>query len=398
MNFLDNTGLSHLWDKTKNLLSSKAEIYIGDTEPTDEDVNIWVNDSVIKVKYNGKWNYVYTDDYAIITVTNSKDASTEYSVAVVYKNVEVYRLHYNDKLIIHETGTYTFVLYSSDSDNQIIKEKVVNISELNTSYEIDMGYSPNLVSFSTATDEEITNMINAFYNDEITIDDIKSVWSVGDTRDIYIDAISSNTYASESHHADTYSFVILDFEHDDLAEEINGHTKALITIQMTEAFHSAGCTYLNSDSEIGAIRNSYSWANCYRRTWCNTTFKAALPTYIQNLNKQVVKSTYNYSSSSVGTTNDYAFFLSEAEIFGSTIFSVSGEGNKYSYFATTSRLYRPPQWQNSTGQVNSSCYWTRSPYSQSSTYTYYYVFVNWGQAPYYYYYTNKLGIVVALCL
>ena len=41
---------------------------------------------------------------------------------------------------------------------------------------------PKLVSWSEGMDEEITNMINAYRNGEISLDDIKSVWETGDVR------------------------------------------------------------------------------------------------------------------------------------------------------------------------------------------------------------------------
>lgn len=170
-----------------------------------------------------------------------------------------------------------------------------------------------IVAFADGTDAEIEKMIEAHYAGKINISDY---WAVGDKRTIHHNAMDA-TGVSESHRANDYAYVIIGIEHDDLVTAINGKTKAAITIQTERMLYldttteynasynaSHECGYIN-----GSSTNSGGWEGCVRRTWCNNVYKKCLPTYIQNMMKQVKKLTSAGSrSSTIKISNDYAFF------------------------------------------------------------------------------------------
>lgn len=226
-----------------------------------------------------------------------------------------------------------------------------------------------IVTFADGTDAEIEKMIEAHYAGKINIGDY---WAVGDKRTIHHNAMAA-TGVSESHKANDYIYVIIGIEHDDLVTAINGKTKAAITIQTERMLYldttteynssydtSHECGYMNSSNT-----NSGGWGYCDRHTWCNNVYKKCLPTYIQNMMKQVRKLTSEGSqSNTIKTSNDYAFLPSEIEIFGSTTHSFAGEGKQYQYFKNaTANRYKKPRYSSTyvSGQ-----YWTRSPYSSGS--------------------------------
>lgn len=255
-----------------------------------------------------------------------------------------------------------------------------------------------IVTFADGTDAEIEKMIEAHYTGKINIGDY---WAVGDKRTIHHNAMDA-TGVSESHRANDYAYVIIGIEHDDLVTAINSKTKAAITIQTERMLYLDTTTEYNSSydesHECGCINssstNSGGWEDCERRTWCNNVYKKCLPTYIQNMMKQVKKLTSAGSrSSTIKISNDYAFLLSEIEVFGSTTYSYAGEGNQYQYFknATANRYKKP---RSSSNHV-SGYYWGRSPYSSSGNK---FCHVNVSGNSYYSDVSNTYGIVPCLCI
>lgn len=255
-----------------------------------------------------------------------------------------------------------------------------------------------IVAFADGTDAEIEKMIEAHYAGKINISDY---WAVGDKRTIHHNAMDA-TGVSESHRANDYAYVIIGIEHDDLVTAINGKTKAAITIQTERMLYldttteynasynaSHECGYIN-----GSSTNSGGWEDCVRRTWCNNVYKKCLPTYIQNMMKQVKKLTSAGSrSSTIKISNDYAFLLSEIEIFGSATYSYAGEGKQYQYFKNaTANRYKKPRFDDS---LVSGHYWERSPYSGSERK---FCHVDVSGNSHYNDVSNSYGIVPCLCI
>lgn len=195
-----------------------------------------------------------------------------------------------------------------------------------------------LYPFATATDAQLIEMVNAYYDGIITLDDVKSVWNVGDKRKISLSAMSA-TYVGESHVAQDQYFTLLDFDHDTLVTNKGTKTKALITLEQ-DCVLSNGTTveggYMNSTAT-----NTGGWEGCARRTWCNNTYYNALPSAIKSLVKQVTKQNYKvYNSTTLTTTNDYCFLLSSTEIWdlgaSNAVAASDTEGARYSFYALDS--------------------------------------------------------------
>ena len=246
-------------------------------------------------------------------------------------------------------------VYNYDSGNRLLGEP----TEL------------KIVTFAGGTDAEIAKMIQAHYNNKINIADY---WAVGDTRSVSLSAMSA-TGVGESHRAQTVQLVILDFEHDDLATAINGHSKAAVSIGLKDCLMDAS-NALNPVNGGGNTENGYmnssatnagGWKNCARRAWCNNVFFAALPSTWQSMVKIVNKKSGTGGGSSSGTeiTADKIFLAAEIEIFGSTNNSFNGEGTQYQYYKNaTANKYKMPKWSSSGV---SHIYWERSPHSVDST-------------------------------
>ena len=90
------------------------------------------------------------------------------------------------------------------------------------------------------------------------------------------------------------------------------------------------------------------------------TYLSQLTSAWQNAIKQVNKlSSAGSQSTTIKTTADKLFLLSEVEIFGSTSYSVSGEGMQYAYYkAGNSKV------KNVSGSANT--WWERSPYASNT--------------------------------
>lgn len=255
-----------------------------------------------------------------------------------------------------------------------------------------------IVAFADGTDAEIEKMIEAHYAGKINISDY---WAVGDKRTIHHNAMDA-TGVSESHRANDYAYVIIGIEHDDLVAAINGKTKAAITIQTERMLYldttteyntsynaSHECGYIN-----GSSTNSGGWEGCARRTWCNNVYKKCLPTYIQNMMKQVKKlASVGSRSSTIKVSNDYAFLPSEIEVFGSIKYSFAGEGEQYQYFKNaTANRYKKPYFSSN---FVSGRYWERSPYSSSENK---FCHMDMGGESYYSDVSYALGVAPCLCI
>ena len=111
--------------------------------------------------------------------------------------------------------------------------------------------------------------------------------------------------------------------------------------------------YMNSSNT-----NSGGWNGSYMKKTVMTTLLNQLPAALKNVLKSVNKlsGTGGGSTSGTQTTNDKLFLLSEVEIFGTTTYSVPGEGTQYAYYKAGNSKVK---------KVNGSAdyWWERSPYS-----------------------------------
>ena len=120
-----------------------------------------------------------------------------------------------------------------------------------------------------------------------------------------------------------YAIDIIGKGHDDYAD---GSGKAPLTFQMHDC-------YADTRSMNSSNTNSGSWARSKMRQTHLPAILALMPTEVQNGIREVNKLTSAGSlSSTINTTSDKLFLLSEVEIFGSDSYSKSGEGTQYDYY------------------------------------------------------------------
>lgn len=148
-----------------------------------------------------------------------------------------------------------------------------------------------------------------------------------------------------------YRIDIIGKNHDDYAD---GSGKAPLTFQMHDCY---GTLYQMNSSNT----NSGGWQNCQMRTQTMPALKLLLPAEVQAGIRTVNKLTSaGGQSSSIVTTSDDLFLLSEIEIFGSTTDSFAGEGTQYDYYkAGNSKV------KNLSGSAY--YWWERSSLSSDST-------------------------------
>ena len=106
--------------------------------------------------------------------------------------------------------------------------------------------------------------------------------------------------------------------------------------------------------------NSGGWTSCAMRTTHLPAILSKMPTEVKNGIREVNKLTSAGSqSATINTTADKLFLLSEVEIFGSTAYSVAGEGTQYDYYkAGNSKVKK----RNGSAVI----WWERSPRAGAS--------------------------------
>lgn len=147
-----------------------------------------------------------------------------------------------------------------------------------------------------------------------------------------------------------YRIDIIGKNHDTYA---SGGT-APLTFQMHDCYTET--KQMNSSNT-----NSGGWNSCAMRSTHLPAILNLMPAEVKAAIREVQKKTGAGSqSSSIQTTNDKLFLLSEIEIFGSTTYSFAGEGKQYDYYKAGNSKVK---------NLNGSAYdwWERSPYSSDST-------------------------------
>ena len=167
---------------------------------------------------------------------------------------------------------------------------------------------------------------------------VPNTWNVGDSCNM---TINNKTYAID----------IIGKNHDDYAD---GSGKAPLTFQLHDCY--ADTKAMNSSNT-----NSGGWTRCDMRQTHLPAILNQMPAEVQNGIREVNKLTSaGNKSSTINTTADKLFLLSEVEIFGSTTYSAAGEGTQYDYYkAGNSKV------KNLDGSADS--WWERSPNVSSST-------------------------------
>ena len=143
-----------------------------------------------------------------------------------------------------------------------------------------------------------------------------------------------------------YEVQIIGFNHDD---KVSGG-KAAYSFQLVDC--------LNQTQQMNTSNTNTGGWNGSAMRGRMSTYKSQLPAALRNVIKTVKKKSGTGGGSSSGTqqTNDDLFLLSEIEIFGTTTYSVAGEGTQYEWYkAGNSRIKKV------NGSANN--WWERSPRS-----------------------------------
>lgn len=276
---------------------------------------------------------------------------------------------------VPDIGEYTI----SGTANGKAYSTTATVTSLSTPKNVELRTGAPMYSFETATDAQLAAMLKSYYDGSYNAADIATLKStympIGAKRSISLSAMSA-TGVSESHHADNYDVVIIGHEHDDLkTTSSGGKTKALLTLQLDRILYknTTDATYSSdypSVADEGGYMNSTNttvggWTNCARRSWCNDVFLNALPSAIKSLVKTVNKLTSaGNKSTTIETTEDNVFLLSEIEVFGAVTNSKAGEGSQYKYFTVASNIRKKPSYKTFV----SAYWWERSPSGSTVTY------------------------------
>ena len=167
---------------------------------------------------------------------------------------------------------------------------------------------------------------------------VPPTWKVGDQKAMTIGGTD-------------YLIDIIGINHDDYSD---GSGKAPFTFQLHDC-------YADKKAMNRSNTNSGGWTSCAMRSTHLPAILALMPTEVKNGIREVNKLTSaGNKSSTINTTADKLFLLSEIEIFGSVSYSKSGEGTQYDYYkAGNSKV------KNRNGSAAN--WWERSPRASSST-------------------------------
>ena len=224
-----------------------------------------------------------------------------------------------------------------------------------TGYDITFGPSYDPV-FANNTWEQI---IEACHNNEVP-----DTWKVADQKPMTINGVD-------------YLIDIIGKNHDTYA----AGGKAPLTFQLHDCY--ADKKAMNSSNT-----NSGGWKNSAMRTTHLPAILALMPTEVQNGIREVSKkASVGGESSTIETVSDKLFLLSEVEIFGSTSYSVSGEGTQYAYYkAGNSKV------KNVSGSANH--WWERSPHASDAAR---FCFVDKSGGAIYNYASKPYGVAFGFC-
>ena len=210
------------------------------------------------------------------------------------------------------------------------------------------------------------------------------IWKVGDRKEIVLNGTVGALTFNDYH---TYAFII-GFDHN---AEFEGEHRIHFQIGKTalsggtdiclvSGYSDDSDFYMNtSGTNAGGWEDSYMRNNILgtSKTSYSGRFIGVLPSALRNVLKSVTKYTDNTGNSStssgaVTATTDYAFLLSEYEVFGSCTYANSNEANRqqqYAYYAAGNSKIK----YNHSSTGSAITWWLRSPRRSNSTR---FVFVN----------------------
>ena len=223
-------------------------------------------------------------------------------------------------LVVPEAGTWSV---SATMGGQTSDTKTVSITGI---YTVTLSFLND-----NFADNDWSDIIAACHSGSVP-----STWVVGNSKTMTINGTDYQVDIIGKNH-DTYT----------------AGGKAPLTFQLHDCY---GETKNMNSSKT----NSGGWTSCAMRRTHLPAILSKMPTEVQNGIREVNKLTSAGSqSSTINTTADKLFLLSEVEIFGSTPNSAAGEGTQYDYYkAGNSKV------KNYNGSAFN--WWERSPRARNS--------------------------------
>ena len=149
---------------------------------------------------------------------------------------------------------------------------------------------------------------------------VPDTWLVGDQKAMTINGTD-------------YLIDIIGKNHDDYAD---GSGKAPLTFQMHNLYNESRT--MNADAT-----NVGGWTSCLMRSTHLPEILNLMPYEVRTSVKEVVKKTSaGNKSSTINTTNDKLFLLSEIEVVGSSNAHIIGEGSQYEYYMAGNPRIKEP--------------------------------------------------------
>ena len=294
--------------------------------------------------------YMVTLSFFSATITVTVDSGASVSLQKDGTTIQTKTSTGTVVFTVTETGTYTIVA----TKNGQTTSGSVNVVSGTTSYAVALNFLKD-----NFADNDWSDIIAACHSGSVP-----STWVVGNSKTMTINGKSYQVDIIGKNH-DTYT--------------TGG--KAPLTFQLHDCY--ADMKAMNSSDT-----NSGGWTSCAMRSTHLPAILALMPTEVQNGIREVNKMTSaGRKSSTINTTADKLFLLSEIEIFGSVSYSKSGEGTQYDYYkAGNSKV------KNYNGSTNT--WWERSPRGNSSTN---FCSVDSGGGAHYYGASTARGVAFGFC-
>ena len=282
------------------------------------------NDYVWRVTRSGDYsnNKYASDSYGIRpALVLSSDALVDDSGNVVIPDLTAHKTLVN--------GT----TYTVKGGKCMVNGTVYNIRKGRTL----IGGTGYDITFAPAYDPVFANntweqIIEACHNNEVP-----DTWKVADQKPMTIGGSD-------------YLIDIIGKSHDDYSD---GSGKAPLTFQLHDCYKLAKAMHSTAANTMG-------WTKCSMRVEHLPIILKQMPADVQSGIREVNKITASGGrSTSLVTTKDSLFLLSEVEVFGSSINSNAGEGTQYDYYKAGNSTVK---------NFNGSAYdwWERSPSTGST--------------------------------
>lgn len=308
---------------------------------------------------SGKYSSTIYDDEVIanqdlsgkVTLSNTTPITGDTVTANVSSTQSGARLGYQwkaDGIDIEGASKNSYTL----TDNEVGKALTCEVVDTSDNFDnsINSNESYPHASWAKSSDAKVAYTVAAADAGTIKLADY---WKSGDTRTVKLSAMGTISGINETHAEQSVVYVLSDPGHYTLA---NGKPCSFTVIQK-DCLNERGKMNTSATSSGG-------WDASPRRTWCNTTYRDALPAALKSIFKQFKVTTANGSGSGTTVSTDYFSLFSEKEIFGSISYSNStaeAANTQLEYFKTSGNRIKKVG-----GSANS--WWERSPNSGYSSY------------------------------